>query len=650
MDPQHTLFCKTQTKQQFFVRLLLEMMQEKPLVKLMNQFCSESKSSAFYPFALLFVQKVTKFRRLREESDENIHECVLLFQKLKMKFFESSSDELEKYLSTHSSQVKETKHSLQKNVQEIATKLESALLQENKKVQTQGKDQSEDVEENLPALLPSNVFDELYVPLVNDMAVSLLPALLKSKLFAEFYEKNKFCSPSLKKPFFSKLISMNFTDPLCNLTFLAETRIREQHLIKEDDVVFLKMIDSTPICKEDVEQKGNVYVSQTNYDMELYGNGSAKLTKVKGSVPFDMQQVLDTLLSSQFRSMYDNSFIQQTVLEKYERPAKKSNKQYFETVITLESYPFTWPMHSRDFVIAKSVIRDEQNGMCFIVSKPAEHTKAPERKGTVRGLHYGGFVLKKISEMETAYTFISCTDFSCQTHNSEVFMNKFVTKRAKNFHSALTSYLQLMSTNTIGNTSIMQLLKSTAKQNTMSSIKITPGPVAIANVRRHESIVFNSTKATPSEEDEEHIGSSTLKRMHYYSLFTKKMTASELSAIEQVAKKINTQRNITGMLLYTADRRIIKNCKGIFYQVIEGEAGVIDALFAKLQTDKRHSHVKLISEETNLREIDRQYPTWSMECYNLDQSTHYFNTYMRELIGNIDRSLRPNDVGCCTIV
>lgn len=77
---------------------------------------------------------------------------------------------------------------------------------------------------------------------------------------------------------------------------------------------------------------------------------------------------------------------------------------------------------------------------------------------------------------------------------------------------------------------------------------------------------------------------------------------SEDDLIELLAKSRanNDGLNVTGMLLYT---------EGSFFQILEGEPAVVDALFEKISHDKRHTKVVTIIRETIAK---RSFGEWSM--------------------------------------
>lgn len=86
----------------------------------------------------------------------------------------------------------------------------------------------------------------------------------------------------------------------------------------------------------------------------------------------------------------------------------------------------------------------------------------------------------------------------------------------------------------------------------------------------------------------------------YSSAATVELSNQELNTLLDTARAINSKLNITGMLLYE---------KRSFFQVLEGPANVVKALYAKIDRDKRHDTVVKIIEEP----IDeRSFSDWTM--------------------------------------
>ncbi len=74
----------------------------------------------------------------------------------------------------------------------------------------------------------------------------------------------------------------------------------------------------------------------------------------------------------------------------------------------------------------------------------------------------------------------------------------------------------------------------------------------------------------------------------------------ELKEILAVSRKNNPLLGISGAMCFI---------DGVYLQFLEGESVAVDALYRKIETDPRHTNVKMLVHE----QIDqREYPKWSM--------------------------------------
>jgi hypothetical protein len=86
----------------------------------------------------------------------------------------------------------------------------------------------------------------------------------------------------------------------------------------------------------------------------------------------------------------------------------------------------------------------------------------------------------------------------------------------------------------------------------------------------------------------------------YTSAATRSFEATDLSAMLLAAREKNARLGLTGLLLHT---------EGTFFQVLEGQAETVDALFATIELDKRHAQVTKIIRELIPR---RAFDEWTM--------------------------------------
>jgi hypothetical protein len=97
-----------------------------------------------------------------------------------------------------------------------------------------------------------------------------------------------------------------------------------------------------------------------------------------------------------------------------------------------------------------------------------------------------------------------------------------------------------------------------------------------------------------------------LHQIIYTSHATVPMSPAELLDLLAEARHYNAAAGITGLLLH-AD--------GSFMQTIEGEFAAVQALFARIECDPRHSSVILISDEPI---AERSFDDWSMAFREVD--------------------------------
>ena len=102
-----------------------------------------------------------------------------------------------------------------------------------------------------------------------------------------------------------------------------------------------------------------------------------------------------------------------------------------------------------------------------------------------------------------------------------------------------------------------------------------------------------------------------LIRMLYSSTAVGPVTTAVTGTILRVAQVHNAANGITGVLCQG---------QGLYVQVLEGERGVLEALYERIAADQRHKNVALISSE-NI--TGRRYGHWSMAHVDLTESNAY---------------------------
>ena len=100
--------------------------------------------------------------------------------------------------------------------------------------------------------------------------------------------------------------------------------------------------------------------------------------------------------------------------------------------------------------------------------------------------------------------------------------------------------------------------------------------------------------------------SDRLFHLGYVSTETVDLGSAGMVELLTEARRINTSRDITGLLLHR-DRS--------FYQVLEGAEDVVRQTFDSIEKDERHTAIDVLFEG----EVDeREFPDWQMGFLNLD--------------------------------
>ena len=103
-----------------------------------------------------------------------------------------------------------------------------------------------------------------------------------------------------------------------------------------------------------------------------------------------------------------------------------------------------------------------------------------------------------------------------------------------------------------------------------------------------------------------------LVRLIYVSRVGKQVRLGDAEAIAESSAVTNERHGLTGFLLYTPE---------YFVQVLEGEAARVEATFARIERDERHTDVQRLRFEPIEQ---RQFAEWSMGfafMRQFDQST-----------------------------
>ncbi|MDP9079433.1 MAG: BLUF domain-containing protein [Bacteroidota bacterium] len=97
-----------------------------------------------------------------------------------------------------------------------------------------------------------------------------------------------------------------------------------------------------------------------------------------------------------------------------------------------------------------------------------------------------------------------------------------------------------------------------------------------------------------------------MKQLAYVSSAVRLMNGEELLEILKTARKNNSERDVTGVLLYS---------EGTFIQAIEGEGDDVDSIFTAIELDARHKNIIKLIDNTIEK---RFFPDWTMGFANID--------------------------------
>ena len=125
----------------------------------------------------------------------------------------------------------------------------------------------------------------------------------------------------------------------------------------------------------------------------------------------------------------------------------------------------------------------------------------------------------------------------------------------------------------------------------------------------------------------------SINQLVYVSQATRKMSRTDLAAIQDTAKNNNAPLDVTGSLFYNG---------GWFLQVLEGPVATLDKLYQKIELDPRHKNSRVLYNEPA---SFRTFPRWNMNMTNLDdrQADKY-----DELVEVIDAARTNRKIGAAS--
>lgn len=126
-----------------------------------------------------------------------------------------------------------------------------------------------------------------------------------------------------------------------------------------------------------------------------------------------------------------------------------------------------------------------------------------------------------------------------------------------------------------------------------------------------------------------------IKRIIYVSTIHAPFSDEEIIELGRLASLNNSKSDVTGVLISVHD---------YFFQILEGEATVLDTLLEKIRHDPRHRDLTVLSAEYGLNE--RLFSDWGMRTICLNEESGILMQAMRMMLRNIAQS--HHIIGCYT--
>ena len=123
-----------------------------------------------------------------------------------------------------------------------------------------------------------------------------------------------------------------------------------------------------------------------------------------------------------------------------------------------------------------------------------------------------------------------------------------------------------------------------------------------------------------------------MKRLTYVSKLNAVLDEEEIIDIGRISSANNKKIDVTGVLISVRD---------YFFQVLEGEEAIVDALVEKISRDPRHNEITILSAETGCEE--RLFTDWGMKTVTLNESNDLMLLAIGMMLQNIAQSY--NTVG-----
>lgn len=132
---------------------------------------------------------------------------------------------------------------------------------------------------------------------------------------------------------------------------------------------------------------------------------------------------------------------------------------------------------------------------------------------------------------------------------------------------------------------------------------------------------------THKSETEQVEASLGIKRLTYVSKLNAVMTQEDILELGRLSSENNKKLDVTGVLISVRD---------YFFQVLEGDASIVDTLIEKISQDPRHHEITILSAETGCEE--RLFSEWGMKTVTLNESNDLMLLAISMMMQNIAQS------------
>ncbi|KAL0490722.1 hypothetical protein AKO1_009658 [Acrasis kona] len=322
-----------------------------------------------------------------------------------------------------------------------------------------------------------------------------------------------------------------------------------------------------------------------------------------GTLEYKLERVLNMLINRDYRHYWDENISSASQI------AYLSNQSIdvYPSTITHEVCTLPWPISNRDFVVSSTLFRcpNQLSETFYMIRKSTEYYKESTTKN-IRGFTIEAFILSKIDDFTTKYINIFYRNLrevkeSSPTVGISQRLNK---KRMKNLHQGIMTAMKQFTSGSVQNTDRTNGLYQTMQQRQNNK------PVKMRTIINNQPVGMYSLKSFWEESEK---FENPLKRLIFVSKCSRSMSSDHITTLGQLCAKKNKSLNVSGVLVLAQD---------IFYSVLEGAPSDVDTLMAIVQKDVRHFNVKIIANESDIKESERIFTYWSMKV--VDESEQYF--------------------------